>query len=295
MHNIVISGSNVVPGTNNTQYKYKFPSSITLDKYTSIALVSLNIYFSWFNINASLYNNNKFSYKWFNSSGVLNQTINVTIPDGYYQVSDLNKYLQSVMYANGHYLLDANSNAIYYLSFDTNSILYAVQLYSNPVPTLASAGSSGYTKPTSAWGYPSAATTPQVIIPSTGKFSTLIGINAGTYPTASQSTKYAVSSQSTPQLSPASSLLICCSLCNQPYSSPSNVLYSFSKGDTSFGSTVIIEPKAQCFLPIKQGTYSEMTIEFRDQDYNPVVLQDSQLVMMLVIRTKEDIELQTVK
>lgn len=285
-YTIILSGSNVVSGTNNTQYKYRFPNAITFDKYSSVALISANLYYSWFNISSSLYNNNVLSYKWFNSSGELSTTHTVTLADGWYDVSSINKYLQAIMYANGHYLLDTSQTPVYYISLDTNSSLYAIQLYVSPVP--ATLGTT-YTKPSGAtWGLPSTATTPQVIISSTNNFKSLIGFKAGTYPSATQSSKYSYTSDTTPTMSPASSLLMCCSLANQPYSNPSNVLYSFNNQDVSFGSMISVEPNNLNYVPCKPGTINEFTIEFRDQDYNKVVLQDSQMVIMLSLKTKED-------
>ena len=295
MHVLILSGANVVAGSNNTQYRYNFPQSINLDKYASIALLKLDIYYCWFNISSSLYNNHQFSYKWFDSSGNLTVTRTVTLADGNYTVSDLNKAFQSVMFANNHYLKDADGNIVYYLSFDTNATLYAIQMYCNPLPT---ALPTGYTKPVAdtTWKLPTVfATTPQIIIPSTGNFSKLFGIPAGTYPSATQASKYSITSVTTPMMSPASSLLMCCSLCNQPYSVPSNVLYSFNAGASSFGDIITVAPNSLSFLPCKQGSYNQMTIEFKDQDYNNVKLQDNQMVMMLVLRTRSDIELETIK
>lgn len=286
-YKIILSGSNVVSGTNNTQYKYRFPNAITFDKYASVALISANLYYSWFNISSSLYNNNVFSYKWFDSSGALTATFTVTVADGWYDVSSINKYLQAVMYANGHYLLDSNSSPVYYISFDTNTSLHAIQLYVTPLPITLP---TGYTKPSGVtWILPvTTAKTPQLIISSTNNFKTLIEFTAGTYPSAVQASKYSKTSDSTPTMSPASSLLMCCSLCNQPYSSPSNVLYSFNNKDVSFGGMITVEPNALNYVPCKQGTVNEMIIEFRDQDYNRVVLQDSQMVIMLSLQIKDD-------
>jgi hypothetical protein len=64
---------------------------------------------------------------------------------------------------------------------------------------------------------------------------------------------------------------------------------------SSFGDIITVAPNSLSFLPCKQGSYNQMTIEFKDQDYNNVKLQDNQMVMMLVLRTRNDIELETIK
>lgn len=113
--NILIDSSNVVPGTNNSKYIYKFQHPQTFTD-SSIALNTLNMYYSWFNISSKLYNNNVFQYKWFNSSGSLADTFTVTILDGFYSITSINLYFQTVMLANTHYLYDtvAKKNIFFY-------------------------------------------------------------------------------------------------------------------------------------------------------------------------------------
>ncbi len=98
MHVLILSGANVVAGSNNTIYKYQFPQSIQLDKYASIALLKLDIYYCWFNISASLYNNHQFSYKWFNSSESLATTHTVTLAD------EITQYQTLIKLFNLHFL-----------------------------------------------------------------------------------------------------------------------------------------------------------------------------------------------
>ena len=53
---IILNRNNVVSGTNNTKYVYQFPKKLQVDGQ-EIALASLNMYYSWPNIQA-MYNNN---------------------------------------------------------------------------------------------------------------------------------------------------------------------------------------------------------------------------------------------
>lgn len=50
--NVIINRKNVVAGTNNTKYIYKFPQPIKLESQ-EIALASMSIYYSWANIQDS--------------------------------------------------------------------------------------------------------------------------------------------------------------------------------------------------------------------------------------------------
>ena len=57
---IVLNSTHIVQDGLNNKLVYKFPNSVLLkDKY--IAVSSISMYYSWFNITSS-YNNNTFSY-----------------------------------------------------------------------------------------------------------------------------------------------------------------------------------------------------------------------------------------
>ncbi len=86
---IILNTSNIVENSNNTKLVYNFPSGGYYFKNDMIALQSVYQFFSIFNITSD-YGNNSFSYVWFD--GV---EYSITIPDGYYEISDLNSYFQS--------------------------------------------------------------------------------------------------------------------------------------------------------------------------------------------------------
>ena len=294
MHLLCINASNVVAGTNNTRYLYKFPSSATFDKYSSIALVSCNMYFSWFNITAA-YNNNKFSYTWIEGT-----VVQLTIPDGYYSVDTLNAYLQSEMYSRSHYLLDSTGKVIYLISIAENASLYAIQLYLSRCPTATEVGSAStsiyknYSKPTSStWIFPTINTArPSLTVSSTNTFRDIIGFSAKTYSSTATIDTVSFTSDYTPQVSPVSSIVMTCSLCNQPMSRPNNVLYSFGTTNVQFGYGINVAPSQLMFVPINAGNSNEFYVEFRDQDFQPMNIKDNQLVIMLAIKTKSDIMLE---
>ena len=95
---IILTTANIVENSNNTKLVYNFPSGGYSFKNDMIALQSLYQYFSIFNVTSD-YGNNTFSYVWFDS-----MEYTITIPDGYYEISDLNSYFQSIMIANAHYM-----------------------------------------------------------------------------------------------------------------------------------------------------------------------------------------------
>lgn len=286
--NILINSSNVISGSNNTKYVYKFDQPQVFEN-NSIALSSLQIYYSWFNINSQLYNNNVFQYKWFNSSGVLSSTFTVTIPDGFYSITSINLYLQDIMLANGHYLYDTTTKKnIFFIEFVENSTYYGFQLNMAPMYALGAVPSNITKKGT--WQYPPTQRTAQLIINSTNNFGTLTGFDSGTYPSGTVSTLFQQLSQNVPIISPVSSVIMRCNLVRNDLANPNDVLHSFTTNLASFGDVLNIEPFSLVWSPIQKGTYGQITISFFDQNYNPMVIKDNQLLMTIVIKDNPEKE-----
>jgi hypothetical protein len=237
----------------------------------------VSIYYSWFNISATN-NNNTFQFVWPTFAG--STTYTVTITDGYYDIPGLNSYLQQFCITNGLYLVNATGDYVYYLEFVTNSNYYAIQLNCYPVPTALPVG---WTNPGSIT-FPVVASTPQLIVPAT-EFTTLIGFNAGTYPAAFQATNYSKLSDFTPQVTPIQSLILACTLLSNKYSNPNTVLYSFSPAGTTFGSIIQSQPAFPSWVDIADGSYSFFDIQFLDQNFNNVILKDTNIVVQLLIKS----------
>jgi hypothetical protein len=278
MNSLILNEKNIVNATNNSKLMYDFRGEASLIN-SSIALNSIHLYHSWYNINKTRYNNNTFSYKWFDVSGNLDPIFDVTIKDGHYTVNTLNEYLQSILVSRGHYLVDTETGKyIYYLELQTNSTYYAIQL--NVYPMITEAMATNYQRGSTSWGYPSAATTPQFIVNSSN-FKNLIGFNEGVYPEIAYSTIQTFLSTSAPRMSPVSSIFVKCSLCYNKYSDPDNIIHSFTSGDVAFGDLIKVEPMIETFVKIRdQSTYS-FTIEFLDQDLKQIDILDSQMVVVL--------------
>jgi len=280
LYPIILNSSNVVAGSNNSIYRYNFPQGSVKFHKSKVSVASISMYYSWYNILASL-DNNTFTYTWYDFAGSTVEII--TIPDGFYDISTLNAYLQSQMIANGHYLVDAAGDYVYYLEFATNSTYYSIQFNSYPIPTALPAG---YSNP-AAITFPAVATTPQITIAS-NDFRDIIGFNAGTYPAVTQATTYSKLSDYTPQVSPVQSVILSCTLLNNKYSNPGTILYSFSPAGTSFGSLIQSNPSQFSFVDIQSGNYNTFDIAFLDQNYNFLKINDNNLVVQLLIETKVD-------
>lgn len=287
MKTLILNSSNCVPsGTDNSTFVYNFPAGAVEFKDDEIAVSALSIYYSWRNITAAI-GNNTFSYVWYSGVGPTATTINITIPDGSYTIAQLNSYLQSVMISNNHYLITASGQYVYFLELVENPTKYAVQFNSYALLTNAQATALGYTAPAGWPGYVTANITPQIII-NANAFRDIIGFNAGTYPSPTQATNYSKISDYTPQVSPTQSVLISCSLVNNPYALPSNIVYSFSPTGTDYGS--LIQPNLTQFIwnSIQSGYYNSFRIQFLDQNYKALQLQDTNLVLVLSIRHNQE-------
>lgn len=279
MKTLIVNGTNLVSGTGNSTYKYDLPNGVSF-KSQQLAVASINMYYSWPNITSSTtggkYNNNSFTYTWIDGT-----VVTINMPDGFYDVSTLNAYLQSQMVANTHYLINASSDYVYYLEFQENTSRYAVQFNSYAVPTSLP---TGWSNP-GAWTLPVAAKTPQITISSTNNFYKIIGFNSGTYPSPTQTTTYSKISDITPQVTPVSSVIMTCSIVDNRYSIPDSIIYSFAP-NTTYGSQIQVQPSELTWVDIQDGQQQSLTINFLDQEKNRLPILDTNLVILLSIRDK---------
>jgi len=289
MRTLILSQKNVVAGSNNTVFEYAFPGGgIGLKPHSKIALASITMYNSTPNISA-LNNNNTFQYRWI--TGV---DYTVTMPDGFYEISDMNNFLHQTMLNNGHYLTEiSTNNAVWFLTMSVNTSTYKIDLLSfpmiNTVYTSALYTTPVPPSPIPPWSVPATSTNPQFVIPNT-LFTNVLGIAAGTYPAAQNNTLITTSSSTfAPQVNPLSSYLVKCNLVNNPYGIPNSLIYSFPPSGT-FGQQFVVAPNEYSFIDTQDGYYNSMRIEITDQNDRPVVILDSNINILIVItdRIKED-------
>lgn len=276
---LIINGTSLVSDAFQNKYRYDFPVGNVNFNNSKISISNISIPYSWFNITA-VNDNQTFSFIW---EGPASVQYDVTIDEGFYDVSTLNAYLQDFCVTNNLYLIDGSGDYVYYLEFVENSTYYAVQFNSYPIPTALPAG---YTAPAGWAGYPAVASTPQLIINADDSFGDVIGFDAGTTPAVAQATSYSKLSDYTPQVSVVQSLILTCNLLNNRYSVPNTVLYSFSPTNVSFGSLITSEPAAHEFIDIQDGTYPYIEIAFLDQAFNPIYIRDTNLIVQLIVKNE---------
>jgi hypothetical protein len=277
MQSIILNNTNVVTGTNNSVFEYSFLQNYDLtDK--EVALVSLSMYYSWFNVTTA-YGNTTFGYTWVDGTAV-----SITLPDGYYNDETINAYMQYTMVQHGHYLIDDTGNYHYYINMAENSTYYSTQVNCLHVPSALAAG----------WSYPSGTspawvvnnTAPQFVV-NDADFGTLIGFALGSFPSAVVvGSNYSSLSTTVPNITPVNSCLIQCSLCFNQYTATTGILHAFAPFADSFGGLVTSSPTEFVWVPIQAGSYRSFKVAFFDQNLRPMTILDPSVVISLAIRNK---------
>ena len=224
-------------------------------------------------------NNNSFYYRWTDGSSV-----SVVLPNGGYDVSDVNTYLQSVMIKNGHYLINANGSYVYYITMQVNPSLYSTQINFLPLPSSLPLN----------WVNPSSTTTamngfaPQFGI-SSNAFTKWIGFSsAGLYPAASSTGTFSYFSNSCPVINPVSAVTITTNcICTKRGAVPNNILTGFSGGGVTFTSNIFYQPSNLIFSDMNDGFYQQLIFNINQQDgVTPLGLIDSAIVLNIAIQDK---------
>ena len=280
---LVLNNTNVI-GSQNSQFKYNFLSGNFVAKDMELCVSALAIPYSFFNVSA-FYNNQSFSLIF--PTGATTTTLNITLPSGFYQISDINNYIQNACIAAGLYLVNSTSQNVYYFTVTLNTTYYAVQILCSPVPTSLA---TGYTYATSGFystsaGLPTTGYTPQLVLPTSGGINTLIGFAAGTYPSVQQTASFTQLSSVTPVGSTINSLVMRCSIINNNVTIPSDILDAFPINAT-FGSNITYIPSFEKWIPISDGTYSNFLISFVDQNLHTISANDANIALSLLIRKK---------
>jgi hypothetical protein len=298
MRVIVLNQSNIVPDGQNNKLVYKFPNSV-LFKNNSIAVSSVSMYYSWFNI-TSAYQNNKFSYNWI--VGTTTTTYTITIPDGLYEVPTLNALLQFNMIANGTYLIDSSGKNAYYAEIILNPSRYAVQINTFLVPTSLP---SGYTAPTNWVGFSTNTFNPVITIPA--NLNVILGYTVGFTTAQNLSNSYVAPpgsttiskngfgtisylSTSAPNLQPNSSIYFAMSNINNAYSQPSSIIYSLvPQGEV--GTLITERPPQFMWNKLIDGTYNELRLAFLGSNLQPIQINDPQMTILLTIKDPDELGL----
>jgi len=241
------------------------------------------MYYSWQNINNTTLRNNVLTYTWENAANV-QTTYTITIPNGLYEIGDINYYCQYIMIQNGHYLVNGSGQNVYFFEWIVNPTIYAIQLNTYQFPTALPAL---FTNPAGV-PFPAQTFKPQVSTPA--NFNLIVGFadtfisdrDLGTaYPNTDSYT-----STITPQVQPNPTLLVTSSNIDNKYASPSSVIYSITP-TVAIGEQIIEKPPEFSWNKMIGGTYAELRITLTGSDNGPVVILDPNMTIILAIRERQ--------
>lgn len=307
MRTLVLNQTNLVQDGNNNTLVYKFPNSVTFSN-SEIAIAQITMYYSWFNI-TSTQSNNYFTFNWVNADNTNNYTTyTIRIPDGLYEIRDINAFLQFVC-INGpslstsiitptppspFYLVDAAGDNVYFAEFIVNPTAYGIQLNTYSTPAFG-ALPAGWTNP---GGTFLGTQTFNPVITTPTKFNEIIGFattfsssqnqnNAGVNPGTSTAYKigstFSYLSTTTPQVQPNANLLVAITNIDNVYASPSSIIYSLAPS-VAIGELIVEKPPQFNFNKLLRGTYNELRIQFLGTDLQPVRIKDPNMTILLCIK-----------
>lgn len=275
---IILNSTNAVAG-DPSSYVYKFPRGSINLKNASVALSQINLFYSWGNINKSQYNNADFQIIFPDGTPATFTEYNITIPDGNYTIEDLNKYLQAFFITNKKYLINTTTGQYrYYMELISNPQTYSIQLITYDIPTSMP---TGYSHPTGGFfSFPIAPNQqPSLVIPSNNNFGKLIGFSSGPW--------FSHISDFTPQMSPVSSVLVTCSLINNKFTNPNDVIFSFVSGTTEYGHMLAVQSQDLVYANIDDGLYTHVTIKFLDNNFQRLYIKDTNLIIYLIVKIED--------
>jgi hypothetical protein len=279
---LCLNSSNVVSGSNNTSFKYTFLGGNFTAKNYEVCLGSVTIPYAWYNI-SSYYANNTFSIT-FPTTASLTTTVNVTLPDGFYSVVDIQNYIQQICIQNGFYLIDGAGNYVFYTYLTYSPTYYKVQLVQTVVPNSLPAG---FTTPSNWQGFNALARTPTLALAVSGSIAPIIGFAPNTsYPAVPSATSVNFLSTSTPVGSTVNSLVVRCSLVSNNVVVPSDIMDGFAISNATFGSNIVYDPTFEKWVAMKDGVYNSLTITFVDQNLNSFSSVDPNVAITLLIRER---------
>ena len=239
------SSLQIIVSNDTTRFTTRFNPPIQLEKdmQYEIALINLETYYSFPNVDAS---NNYFRYSpdagltWFE----------IYIPDGSYDIADINDTVQQKMRQNGHY---DSVNEEYYITINANSnTLKSVLILENDY---------------------------QVDFRQLNSISKLFGFDNDIYTLGFQESENVVNILS------INSLLVNLDIIAGSYLNDSthNTIYSFFP-NVAPGYKIVESPRNLIYLPVILDTIYSMEVSITDQDDNQLNLRGETLTMRFHIK-----------
>lgn len=312
----------ISPGNYNV-LSVNVPGGINI-RDCEIALSELNVYNAIFNISTAL-GNNHITIAYVTVSSTSHNSIlllyDLTIPDGLYQISELNDWFQSALIANGLFSVIDDVNTTF-ISFAYNPVHLCVEVTSAPltggawtsavaatnVQNCASGSAPVGNTPTLSGQCPAIYfgqylnnnLTTGVIGGTINGLSELVGasttsfypslscgpvsaLNVYTTPTETNTVDLPFSTQDTPY----NTVLVTCNLVNSTLMPQYNrVIYDYAPAVQSAGTQLSYSPFPD-FFDCQDGFYNTITVNFVDENEAPVPIRDPTMSVTLLLRPKQ--------
>ena len=289
---IVLTSNNIVDTANNSTFVYNFPSAVNFDNH-EIAIESISLNYAWENVRSvQPFNNNLFRYQW--QTGSLVIEYDVLLPDGLYEVTDINAFFQYEMMKRGHFLINASGQNVFYAEFVVNTSTFSVDINTYPVPTSLPTGFSTPTADSasylSGWGgFPPNQFNPSINLVSTNNFHKLIGhtnnlvTGLNLSPLATFGKNLSFSSTTAPEIHPNTNVFLSINNIQNIYANPSSIIHNFVASG-SFGSQILDRPNEFAFNNLIRGQYNELRVQILGSNFQPLKILDPSIVIVMLIR-----------
>ncbi len=109
---LTLNSTNVSNTNTNTTFKYNFINGGFTCRDYEMCISSITLPYSFFNV-SSYYNNKTFSLIFPTAATTI--TYSITLPDGFFSITDINSYIQQQCVLNGAYLIDSSGNYVYFI------------------------------------------------------------------------------------------------------------------------------------------------------------------------------------
>lgn len=291
---------------NHVQLYFGAPQSFT---NCEISLTKSNLYNSWYNISAAL-GNNQISYIMPITGGPV--TVNLTLPDGTYQISDINAFVQADLAARKYFFKPvspggaANAVPIYPITISADPITYRVAIQVLPLsPPPNPTYQTGGDPPDYSWALNnSEASTlvPQVIIANVSpqanaggnsnmqsSMGRVLGFAPGTYPSTNNGTILSVTGGYTPTITLQNLIMFQCNLANDPNMvSYSNVIGQFIPKGSS-GDLMEFQDQNPSWHPVADNMYNYIDVWITDEHNLPINVLDPIMTVSCQVRQRSAI------
>ena len=235
----------IIVSDNESSFNIRFNPTLQLDrdKKYEIALVNLETYYSFPNIDET---NNVFVYSPDNG----NSWVKIKIPEGSYEIDDINNTIQHEMEKRGHY---DSINEDYYINISANSnTLKSVLILEKDY---------------------------QVDFNHQNSLAKVLGFTGGKY------TEGFHESENVVNILSINSILVNIDIISGSYvnGTTKNTIYSFFP-KVSPGYKIIENPRNLVYLPITLDTIDRLTVSITDQDDHLLNLRNEKLTIRFHIR-----------